>query len=88
MDKMSTSNKGDIVKLVILSIVIICFFIDYFRARQSKNPLFCLHQETVKYDDGSVYKCTGLGYKMYKYNRTSVPTSVEFGPFFMKERTK
>lgn len=87
----SDVKKGDIIKLVILAFIIvwiICFFIDYFRARQNKTPFFCVSEQTKRYEDGSVYSCTGLGYKMYKYNRTSIPTSVEFGPFFIKERTK
>ena len=81
------ANKSDIIKIVILSIVIIwifCFFIDYFRARQSKKPLFCITQNTKTYDDGTVYSCTGMGYKMYKYERASIPTKLEFGPFFIK----
>lgn len=85
------ANKSDIIKIVILSIVIIwifCFFIDYFRVRQSKKPLFCITQNTKTYDDGTVYSCTGMGYKMYKYERASIPTKLEFGPFFIKERTK
>ncbi len=84
-------RKSDIIKIVCLSIVIIwiiCFFIDYFRARQSKNPLFCISENTKEYDDGTVYSCIGLGYKMYKYNRSSVSTNLEFGPFFIQERTK
>lgn len=87
----SKTKRSDIIKLVILAFIIIwiiCFFIDYFRARQSKNPFFCITETTKQYSDGSVYSCTGLGYKMYRYNRLSIPTSVEFGPFFMKERTK
>ena len=85
------ANKSDIIKIVILSIVIIwifCFFIDYFRARQSKKPLFCITQNTKTYDDGTVYSCTGMGYKMYKYERAIIPTKLEFVPFFIKERTK
>ncbi len=84
-------RKSDIIKIVCLSIVIvwiICFFIDYFRARQSKDPLFCISENTKKYDDGTVYSCTGLGYKMYRYNRSSIATNLEFGPFFIQERTK
>ena len=72
----------------IIIIWIIIFFIDYFRARQSKTPLFCISEETKEYDDGTVYSCTGLGYKMYQYNRSSVDATVEFGPFFIKERTE
>ncbi len=78
-------------KIILLAVVIvwiICFFIDYFRARQSKDPLFCIVEKTKEYDDGTVYSCTGLGYKMYRYNRSSVSTNLEFGPFFIRERTK
>ena len=42
-------KKGDIIKIVVLALVIIwiiIFFIDYFRARQSKTPIFCLFEET------------------------------------------
>ncbi len=84
-------SKGDIIKIIVLAVIIvwiICFFIDYFRARQSKNPIFCIAEETKTYDDGTVYSCTGLGYKMYRYNRTSIGTNLEFGPFFISERTK
>ncbi len=94
IDKVIDKNKirkGDIVKIVILSLIIvwiICFFIDYFRARQMKDPVFCISEVTKKYDDGTVYSCTGLGYKMYRYNRSSISTNLEFGPFFIQERTK
>lgn len=84
-------KKGEVIKVVLLAIIIIwiiIFFIDYFRARQSKTPLFCISEETKEYDDGTVYSCTGLGYKMYKYDRSSVDATVEFGPFFIKERTE
>ena len=87
----SKIKKGDIIKIVILALVIIwiiIFFIDYFRARQSKTPIFCLFEETKEYDDGTVYSCAGLGYKMYKYDRNSINASIEFGPFFIQERTE
>lgn len=84
-------TKGEIIKVAIIALVliwIIIFFIDYFRARNSKLPMFCISSNIKEYSDGSVYTCTGLGYKMYKYDRTSINMDVEFGPFFMKERTK
>lgn len=84
-------SKSDIIKIVILTLVVIwilCFFVDYFRARQSKTPFFCFAKEIKKYDDGEVFSCTGLGYKMYRYDRASISTKVEFGPFFIKERTE
>ena len=84
-------KKGNIIKIIILALIIvwiICFFIDYLRARQMKDPVFCIVENTKEYDDGTVYSCTGLGYKMYRYNRASIGTNLEFGPFFIKERTK
>ena len=87
----SKVTKGDIIKVIVLALVIIwiiIFFIDYFRARQSKTPIFCISEETKENDDGTVYSCTGLGYKMYKYDRSSINASIEFGPFFIKERTE
>lgn len=88
---MKKVQKGDIIKVAILALVIIwiiIFFIDYFRARQSKDPIFCISEQTKEYEDGNVYSCTGLGYKMYRYNRNSIDASIEFGPFFIKERTE
>ena len=41
-----------------------------------------------EYTDGSVRVCNGAGYKMYKYERESIPITLQFGPFFIKERTK
>ena len=84
-------RRSDIIKVAILSVIIIwviCFFIDYARARQSKELLFCIKEDIKEYEDGTVYSCTGLGYKMYKYQRASIPVTIQFGPFFMKERTK
>ena len=39
------------------------------------------NQENLKY----TYKCVGLGYKVYRYHREF--NAVEFGPFFIAERT-
>lgn len=84
-------RKGEVIKIAVLAVIItwiICFFIDYFRARQEKMPIFCLEKTEQKYEDGKVTTCKGLGYKMYKYERASIPIRVQFGPFFIKERTK
>ena len=47
--------------------------------------MFCINEEVIKYEDGETYKCVGLGYKMYRYNRTC--SGIQFGPFFLKELT-
>ena len=41
-----------------------------------------------KHEDGTVTECIGLGYKIYKYERISIPKSTDFGTIFMKMRDK
>lgn len=60
------------------------WIVDFIHVNKGEEPSFCLKEETHEYDDGSVYECTGLGYKIYNYDRTSVGTGYEFGPFFKK----
>ena len=68
--------------IILIGIVAIWLF-DYFRMVNNEKPMFCIKQETYKYDDGTVEECTGLGYKIYEYNRTSYRAK-QFGPFFIK----
>lgn len=75
--------KVMVILLVIAWIAII--FIDYFNVTNDKEPQFCIKEETKTYDDGTVYSCTGLGYKLFRYDRKSI-SAVEFGPFFIQER--
>lgn len=78
----------NIVKVLVILLIIawiVIIFIDYFRVGQGKNPKFCLTEEVIKYEDGETYKCVGLGYKMFRYNRKC--SGIEFGPFFIKELT-
>jgi len=89
--KILKDRKDDVLKVILFSIVIIwllCFVIDYARAIQNKWPLFCVKETFKEYEDGTVKLCTGVGYKLYKYDRNSIPVTVQFGPFFIKERTK
>lgn len=74
-----------VVILIILFAWIVIVFTDYFRVRQSKDPMFCLSKETHDYADGSNYICHGFGYKVIRYNRTCL-AATEFGPFIIKER--
>lgn len=66
--------------IIILSI----WIVDYIRVNKEKDPMFCLKNETIEFDDGTVSKCTGLGYKVYNYDRESLDKGIEFGPFFAK----
>ena len=60
--------------------------IDFYKTHQEEEPIFCLKKETVKYDDGTVDSCLGLGYKIYHYKRTSF-NGIEYGPFWSKDRS-
>lgn len=73
--------------LIILAIIawVAIIFVDYFKVTSTGEPIFCIKEDTKTYDDGTVYVCTGLGYKMYRYDRKSI-SAVEFGPFFIQER--
>lgn len=78
----------NILKMLIILLVIAwigILFFDYFNTHQGKEPRFCIKEETKVYDDGTVYICTGLGYKLFKYDRKSI-SAFEFGPFFLQER--
>lgn len=78
----------NIVKVLIILLVIawiVIIFIDFFRAKSEKNPMFCISENIREYDDGETYECIGLGYKMYRYNRRC--SGIQFGPFFLKELT-
>lgn len=48
--------------------------------------MFCLNKKTITYDDGNVYVCTGLGYKIYNYQRKSF-TAIQYGPLWSKDRS-
>jgi hypothetical protein len=72
--------------LVLLFCWIVIVFTDYFRVRQDKSPMFCISEQDIEYDDGSVHICTGIGYKTIRYNRSCI-SAAEFGSITLKERT-
>lgn len=77
-----------VLKVIVLILLVLWIFVvvfDYFKAKNNQNPVFCLARETHVYSDGKTTECLGLGYKIYQYNRSF--NAVEFGPFFIKERT-
>ena len=75
---------------LLLCVVIFCWVsvvvMDYYKAVNEKDLIFCLKDGTKKYDDGTVYYCNGLGYKYFKYDRDGVKAT-QFGPFFIEEKT-
>ena len=86
-DKKSLFNR--IMNIVLWSIVFawmgVCL-VDFFNVKAERKPVFCLKKETTTYSDGKVYTCTGLGYKIFNYRRTSF-SGDEYGPFWAKDRT-
>lgn len=81
---------GNIIKVLIILLLVgwvTLVFVDYFRNANEKGPLFCLKKTEKTYPDGKVYICHGLGYKSIRYDRKSM-NAMEFGPFFIKERTE
>lgn len=77
-----------IVKVVVLAVIalwIIMVFMDYFRVKDGKKPLYCLSEKVNEYPDGSNTICNGFGYKTINYNRVCLKAT-EFGPFFIQER--
>lgn len=77
----------DIVLWVILIGWMVIVFMDYYRVTNEKEPKFCIKEETIQYEDGTVESCTGLGYKVYEYKRDSFK-AIEFGPFWAKDRSE
>ncbi len=73
---------------IVLWVVLIAWMgicsIDFIRTKMDKAPIFTFKKSTSKYDDGTVDGYLGLGYRIYKYNRTSL-SGMEYGPFWIAE---
>lgn len=78
----------NIIFWVAVAILAVIWITDFMRIRDDKDPQFCLSKTVHEFEDGTVTECTGLGYKTYRYNRTSMSNGIEFGPFFMSMREK
>lgn len=74
----------DIVFWVVFAAIALTWVVDFFRVSDRKDPMFCLSKKTHTFEDGTVEQCTGLGYKVYEYNRASLDSGIQFGPFFIK----
>lgn len=79
-----------IINIILWIILIVWAFLvisDYINVNKEKEPKFCwFNEKTTQYDDGTVTTCSGIGYKVIKYNRTSFK-AMEFGPFWIKDRS-
>ncbi|MDD4624663.1 MAG: hypothetical protein PHX40_04770 [Bacilli bacterium] len=67
-------------------VVFSIWVVDFIKVKSNKDPIFCLKKEVHKYDDGTVKECLGLGYRVYNYDRKSLPKGIDFAPFFIKMR--
>jgi len=74
----------DVVFWVLFAILACVWIVDFFRVKAEKQPMFCINKETIEFEDGNVDKCVGLGYTVYDYDRESLDSGIQFGPFFMK----
>ncbi len=76
----------NVILWIILIAWMIIVLIDFYNVNKKTDPMFCISENTEKYDDGEVYSCLGLGYKVYRYERSCF-TAIEFGPFWSKDRS-
>ncbi|MDD2505008.1 MAG: hypothetical protein PHF21_01905 [Bacilli bacterium] len=58
---------------------------DYYLVTSEKDPQFCVNSGVNNYFDGTVKWCTGLGYKVFNYDRDSIK-AIQFGPAWIKEK--
>lgn len=91
-EKKNTEKKSiakkifDVVFWVVIIGLAIIWITDFVNVQNDKDPIFCISQKTHTFDDGTVEECVGLGYKVYDYNRTSLSSGRQFGPFFIGMR--
>ena len=85
MDKEKRKKIIDIVVSVIVFGILGAWLVDFFNFYQGSEPVLCIKEENHIYEDGKTKICTGLGYKVYVYERDSIE-GMEFGPFWLEER--
>ena len=86
-EKSMVSRVINVILWVVLFAWMGICLVDFFKTRALSEPIFCLSKETTEYSDGKVYSCTGLGYKIYHYDRSSFK-GYEYGPFWAKDRSE
>lgn len=75
-------NKFILVIAIILMVALMCFLVDFQRAKNGKGPIFCIRYSILK--DGGTKKYIGLGYKVIKYNKLNGYNKVHIGTLFLK----
>ncbi len=81
--KVILTHAFNITFWVVLVGLIILWGSEMLTVRGGNNPKFCLNETTHQFEDGQVYECNGLGYKVFIYDRDSIQAA-EFGPFFIE----
>ena len=87
--KTKKSIFGKIVNVILWIILLLWMaacLTDFYRTNKEQKPLFTFKYETTKYEDGTVDTYTGLGYKIFHYNRATFK-GLEYGPFWSKDRS-
>ena len=72
---------GIIIGIIIL-LEIIFFAIDYNRAKNNEQPMFCVQIDEANDGGSKIY--LGLGYKVIDFNRLNGYDEMKIGSWFMK----
>lgn len=70
---------------IIIIVLLLTWICDFINVYNHKKPVFCLNNKTYEYKTGTIKECTGLGYKVYTYNRVDKKEKYEFVPMFIKK---
>lgn len=66
--------------------LIICLF-DFLQVQGRNKPIFCLKNETLLLSNGSIEKCTGLGYKVLKFDKlNNCDVKIIYGAFWIEDK--
>ncbi len=85
-EKSTFQKVMNIILWIVLLAWMVIVLIDFYSVNREKDPMFCIKESTTQYEDGTVYTCLGVGYKVFKYER-SCYGAIEFGPFWSKDRS-
>ncbi len=77
-----TKKALNVIFWVVVIFLMSVWLFDFVQAKFDNKPTFCINRTTHTYSDGKVYECLGLGYKVFRYERTSMSKHMQFSPFF------
>lgn len=76
--------------ILVLAWITICL-VDFFKVQDGHKPTFCLKNESIDVTvggtkAGSIDKCTGLGYKVLRFDKLDkCNVKMIYGPFWLKD---